>query len=69
MILVRAFRDAAWNRLYDQSSPDLVFIRQEAQEHLAIVRALLDQDPDRARKAMHRHLRSGSRYIVRAVED
>ncbi|MFN7734389.1 MAG: GntR family transcriptional regulator [Pirellula sp.] len=69
MILVRAFRDAAWNRLYDQSSPDLVFIKQEAQEHLAIVRALLDQDPDRARKAMHRHLRSGSRYIVRAVED
>jgi DNA-binding GntR family transcriptional regulator len=69
MILVRAFRDAAWNRLYDQSSPDLHFIKQEAKEHLAIVEALLANDPKKARRALYQHLKSGSRYIVRAVED
>jgi DNA-binding GntR family transcriptional regulator len=69
MLLVRAFRDAAWCRLYNRSSPDLMFITMEAKEHLVIVEALLANDPARARRAMHAHLKSGSQYIVGAVAD
>lgn len=67
-ILVRAIRDAAWNRLLDQTSPDLDFVMQEAKEHLSIVDALLANDPQLARRALRKHLLSGARYIVRAVE-
>jgi len=67
-LLVRAIRDAAWNRLLEQTSPDLDFVMQEAKEHLAIVDALLANDPKLARRALRNHLMSGSRYIVRAVE-
>jgi DNA-binding GntR family transcriptional regulator len=69
MILVRAIRDAAWNRLWEQSSPDLAFVIEEAKEHLEIIEALLANDPRRAQRALHHHLRSGARYIVRAVEE
>lgn len=69
MILVRAFRDAAWARLYNRSSPDLMFITMEAKEHLLIVEALLANDPAKARSAMHAHLKSGTRYIIGAVAD
>lgn len=69
MILVRAIRDAAWNRLLKTKSPDLVFVIQEAKEHLAIVDALILNDTKLAKRALSDHLRSGTRYIVRAVED
>lgn len=69
MVLVRAIRDAAWNRLWDQSSPDLSFVVEEAKEHLEIIESLLENDPKRAQRALHRHLQSGARYIVRAVEE
>ena len=69
MILVRAIRDAAWNRLLETKSPDLVFVIQEAKEHLAIVDALILNDAKLAKRALYDHLRSGTRYIVRAVED
>jgi DNA-binding GntR family transcriptional regulator len=68
MVLVRAIRDAAWNRLLAQSSPDLKFVLQEAREHLEIVDALLAKDGKLARRALQSHLLSGSRYIVRAVD-
>jgi DNA-binding GntR family transcriptional regulator len=69
MVLVRAIRDAAWNRLLAQNSPDLAFVIEEAKEHLEIVDALIEKDGKRARCALRHHLLSGSRYIVRAVED
>lgn len=69
MVLVRAIRDAAWNRLWEQSSPDLAFVVEEAKEHLEIIDSLLSNDPKYAQKALHRHLRSGARYIIRAVEE
>jgi DNA-binding GntR family transcriptional regulator len=69
MVLVRAIRDAAWYRLWEQSSPDLAFVVVEAKEHLEIIDGLLNNDPKRAQRALHRHLQSGARYIVRAVEE
>jgi DNA-binding GntR family transcriptional regulator len=68
-LLVRAIRDAAWSRLLEQSSPDLAFVMQEAKEHIQIVDALLANDVKQARQALREHLESGSRYIVRAVEE
>jgi DNA-binding GntR family transcriptional regulator len=69
MVLVRAIRDAAWNRLLDQRSPDLSFVIEEAKEHLEIVDALLANNMKLAQRALNSHLISGARYIVRAVEE
>jgi DNA-binding GntR family transcriptional regulator len=69
MNLVRAIRDAAWDRLLAKESPDLLYVVDEAKQHLAIVDALLDNNPMEARKSLAIHLRSGAKYIVHAVEE
>jgi DNA-binding GntR family transcriptional regulator len=64
--LFRAFRDVAW--AHDQARHDYHRIPQEADEHLAVVAALLQSDAPAAAAAMGRHIRSGARYWSRAVE-
>ena len=63
--LFRAFRDVAWQR--DEACNDFHRLAEEANEHLAIVEALLAGDGKAASKAMARHIRSGSRYWSRAL--
>ncbi|MGL4512721.1 MAG: GntR family transcriptional regulator [Lacipirellulaceae bacterium] len=65
MAFVRIIRDAAWARLAEQR--DLKRVAEESAEHLAIVEALLDNDPDAASEAMLTHLRAGAAYVSRAV--
>ncbi len=57
--LFRAFRDAAWQREADKGDPSRIM--EEANEHAAIVGALIALDRREAVKAMARHIRSGSR--------
>jgi DNA-binding GntR family transcriptional regulator len=63
--LFRAFRDVAWQR--DAARNDPHRLAEEADEHLAIVEALLGRDPKEASRAMARHINSGSRYWSRAM--
>jgi DNA-binding GntR family transcriptional regulator len=63
--LFRAFRDVAWER--DQAHHDFHRLAEEADEHLAIVQALLAGDARAAARAMARHIRSGARYWSRAL--
>ena len=63
--LFRAFRDVAWQR--DEARNDFHRLAEEANEHLAIVEALLAGDGKAASKAMARHIRSGYRYWSRAL--
>jgi len=64
-ILFRALRDVAWKR--DEARNDYHRLVEEAGEHLAIVEALLANDPREARRAMARHIRSGVKYWSRAM--
>jgi DNA-binding GntR family transcriptional regulator len=64
-ILFRALRDVAWKR--DEDRNDYHRLVEEAGEHLAIVEALLANDPIEARRAMARHIRSGVKYWSRAM--
>ena len=63
--LFRAFRDVAWQR--DEARNDHHRLAEEADEHLAIVEALLARDVKAASRAMARHINSGSRYWSRAM--
>jgi DNA-binding GntR family transcriptional regulator len=63
--LFRAFRDAAWE--HDAARNDYHRLAEEADEHLAIVEALLAGDARAASRAMSQHIRSGSRYWSRAM--
>jgi DNA-binding GntR family transcriptional regulator len=63
--LFRAFRDVAWQ--HDEARNDFNRIAQEADEHLAVVEALLAADAPAASRAMARHIRSGERYWTRAM--
>jgi DNA-binding GntR family transcriptional regulator len=63
--LFRAFRDVAWE--HDEARHDYHRLAEEADEHLAIVEALLVGDARTAARAMSHHIRSGSRYWSRAV--
>jgi DNA-binding GntR family transcriptional regulator len=63
--LFRAFRDVAWQR--DEARNDFHRLAEEANEHLAIIEALLASDGKAASKAMARHIRSGYRYWSRAL--
>lgn len=65
-ILFRGFRDLAWQR--PAASRNLQRYVEEAQEHLAIVRALLANDARAASKAMSLHIRSGARYWSRGLD-
>jgi DNA-binding GntR family transcriptional regulator len=66
-ILFRAFRDAAWE--HDEAHHDYRRLVEEAQEHLAIVDALLARDRKRSARAMARHIRSGARYWTRTISE
>jgi DNA-binding GntR family transcriptional regulator len=66
-ILFRAFRDVAWAQ--DEARNDFHRLTEEADEHLAIVEALLARSPKEAARAMARHIRSGSKYWSRAMPD
>jgi DNA-binding GntR family transcriptional regulator len=64
-ILFRAFRDVAWE--LEAARNDFHRLAEEADEHLAIVEALLEGDARRASRAMARHIHSGSRYWSRSL--
>jgi DNA-binding GntR family transcriptional regulator len=63
--LFRAFRDMAW--AYEELRSDFRRLAGEAQEHLAIVDALLSENAKEAARAMARHIRSGFKYWSRAL--
>jgi DNA-binding GntR family transcriptional regulator len=64
-ILFRAFRDVSYSR-HEQRN-DRPRLAAEAQEHLAIVEALLAGDRDAAAAAMARHIKQGVKYWSRAL--
>jgi len=64
-ILFRAFRDVAW--AYVTARNDYHRLADEAEEHLAIVDAMLGGDAKEAARAMSRHIRSGVKYWSRAI--
>jgi DNA-binding GntR family transcriptional regulator len=59
-LLFRAIRDVAWER--EKANADYRRCADEAREHLAIVEALLANEPREASRAMARHIRSGQKY-------
>jgi DNA-binding GntR family transcriptional regulator len=59
-LLFRAIRDVAWER--EKANADCRRCADEAGEHLAIVEALLANDPRAASRAMSRHIHSGLKY-------
>jgi DNA-binding GntR family transcriptional regulator len=63
--LFRAFRDVSW--AHDQAHNDFHRLAEEGHEHLAIVEALVANDPRAAARAMARHIRSGFKYWSRAL--
>lgn len=65
--LFRAFRDLAW--AHDEARNDYHRLAEEANEHQAIVQALLANDGRGAARAMGRHILSGARYWSRAMSD
>jgi len=65
--LFRAFRDVAWAQ--DERRHDYHRLAVESREHLAIVTALLDDDPKAAARAMARHIRSGEKYWIRKLSN
>lgn len=66
-ILFRAFRDMAWE--HDEARNDFHRGTVEARQHLAIVEALLAENPKESARAMARHIRSGLKYWSRALPD
>jgi DNA-binding GntR family transcriptional regulator len=63
--LFRAFRDVARERVAARN--DFHRLAGEANEHLAVVEALLAGDGRAAARAMAHHIRSGGRYWTRAM--
>jgi DNA-binding GntR family transcriptional regulator len=63
--LFRAFRDIAW----EQRDRGAVARRlvEECREHLAVVEALLGNQPKEAARAMARHITSGGKYWSQAI--
>lgn len=66
-ILFRAFRDVSWDRF--EVAADGHRLAEEAHEHLAIVKALAQDDGKSAARAMSRHIQSGVKYWSRALPD
>jgi DNA-binding GntR family transcriptional regulator len=66
-ILFRAFRDVSWEK--NEARNDFHRLAEEADEHLAIVEALLQGDARAAARAMARHIRSGARYWSRSIPE
>lgn len=65
-VLFRTFRDAAWDRR--RVDADLARFEEEAQEHLAIVEALLANDAAAAERAMGQHIQSGVTYWAHGLD-
>lgn len=63
--LFRAYRDVSWE--HDNVRQDFHRLTEEAHEHLAIVDALLSENPREASRAMSRHIRSGIRHWAKAL--
>lgn len=64
-LLFRAFRDASWERRVADN--EFYRFTEEADEHLAIVEALIDGDAKQASRAMSRHIRAGVKYWSRGL--
>ena len=64
-LLFRAFRDASWERRL--AANDCYRFTEEADEHLAIVEALIGGDVKQASAAMARHIRAGVKYWSRGL--
>lgn len=64
-MLFRAFRDVSWE--HDEARNDYHRLAEEAHEHMAIIEALIANNPREASRAMARHIRSGARYWTRAM--
>ncbi len=64
-LLFRVFRDIAWQQ--EDARHDYRRLATEAGEHLAIVEALLRNEPRAAARAMSAHVRSGARYWGRSL--
>ena len=66
-LLFRAFRDVAWQR--EEARNDFQRLTHEAEEHLAIIEALIESDRKAAIQAMARHIGSAVTYWSRATDD
>jgi DNA-binding GntR family transcriptional regulator len=66
-MLFRAFRDLSWK--HDKSKNDFHRLGEEADQHLAIVEALIAQDRSAATQAMSRHILSGRKYWSRSMPE
>jgi DNA-binding GntR family transcriptional regulator len=64
-ILFRVFRDVAWEQ--EEARRDFHRVAVEAREHLAVLDALIANDPDAAVAAMADHIRSGEHYWSRVT--
>jgi DNA-binding GntR family transcriptional regulator len=64
-LLFRAFRDAAWEQRV--ANNDYYRFAEEAEEHLAVVEALIAGDAKEASQAMARHIRAGVKYWSRGL--
>jgi len=62
----RAFRDVAWEQ--EEARNDLGRVTVEADEHLAVIEALLIEDSTAAAEAMAAHIRSGEYYWGRVID-
>ena len=62
----RAFRDVAWEQ--EEARNDFGRVAMEADEHLAVIDALLTANPDDAANAMAVHIRSGEFYWGRVID-
>ena len=64
-LLFRAFRDASWEKRV--ANNDYYRFAEEADEHLAIVEALIEGDAKAASRAMAQHIRKGVKYWSRGL--
>jgi DNA-binding GntR family transcriptional regulator len=64
-LLFRAFRDASWEKR--SADVDRYRFSEEADEHLAIILALIAGDARQASRAMARHIRAGVKYWSRGL--
>lgn len=61
--LFRSFRDASW--IDSGARDDCDRLKEEAEEHLQVVRALRDKDKRAASAALSKHIRAAARYWSR----
>lgn len=66
MTMITVIRDVAWEKLVSENN--LARVVEESRQHLEIVDALLSNNAKSASVAMSRHLKTGMRSIIRAVE-